>query len=378
VQAAEVLTEEEVIPYLAARNILPLSSVVDGEVRVIDSSRRNRNFRVLCSDRPSLLIKQGVTRDSFSPIAREAAAYRLLGALADGHNGGTAVYPHTAPALDYDEDRDILILELLVPATTERTRRASLRPPSRQVARSLGTALARLHTLVPKTIRYADADRLLGVGEPGVLSVRRPGINIFRDFSSACVDLVRMVQASTEVAEQLDDLQRHWHTDALIHHDLRFDNVLVRPSQQGLQRRWGEVTLVDWETAALGDASWDVGTVLGEYLGDWLGSIPGAAGQPPERFLHLAARPLSLVQPAIAAFWAAYAAGRGFDCRQAHEHLMRATRYAGLKLIQSALEQVQRAAYWSVGSVCFLQTGTNVLAKPEDAATILLGLSEER
>jgi aminoglycoside phosphotransferase (APT) family kinase protein len=182
-----------------------------------------------------------------------------------------------------------------------------------------------------------------------------------------------MVQGAPEVTEQLTSLRRDWRTDALIHHDLRFDNVLLLATTLGRAGR-RRVVFVDWETAALGDAGWDVGTVFGEYLGEWLGSIPGAGGEPPERFLHLADQPLASVQPAIGAFWAAYRDGRGLDPGQAQEQLLRCTRYAGLKLIQSALEQVQRSARWTVSSVCFLQTGANILARPDEAAAVLLNL----
>jgi hypothetical protein len=217
------------------------------------------------------------------------------------------------------------------------------------------------------------AQRLLGGGEPGVLSVQRPGLRLLRDFSSACVDLVRMVQAQADVDGLLDDVRQDWRTDSLIHHDIRWDNILLpQPAGPGDGRR--DVVLVDWETAALGDAGWDVGAVFGEYLGDWLVSVPGVAGAPPERFLHLASRPLESVQPAIRAFWFAYRKEAGLTRDQADDRLVRSTRYSGLKLIQSGLEQVQRSARWTVSSVGFLQVGINILKDPQLSLAVLLGL----
>lgn len=372
--ARQVMSEAEIFAYLLDRSLVPRSAVVGGEVRVVDVSRRNRNFRVVGSDGLSLLVKQGLIRDGFSSIEREARAYRLLGGLEPPEAPARSVFPHAPRALAYDADCDVLVLELLMAASTVRQVHLARRPPSRAVARLVGAALARLHRYVGTEATHSSAQNLLGFGEPGVLSLRRPGLTLFRDFSNACVDLVRMVQGNADLGENLSRLHQDWRTDAVIHHDLRFDNVLLTGPGVDAAPRRRRVTFVDWETAALGDAGWDIGTVIGEYLGDWLSSIPGAYGQPPEQLLHLATRPLDSMQPAIVAFWFSYCKELDLGGAAAHEQLIRATRFSGLKLIQSALEQVQRQARWSIPAVCFLQTGANILARPEQAVEVLLGL----
>ncbi|HSV65870.1 MAG TPA: phosphotransferase [Mycobacteriales bacterium] len=375
-EAHGTLTETEVIPYLRERGLVDGASVVDGDIRVLDVSRRNRNFRVLRSAGPSFLLKQGVARDSFSAVAREARAYELFGPLPHSVGAGSSpAFRHAPTAYAYDDERDVLVLELVTGVENLRVRHRRARRPPRDAARAVGRALAALHQLVPATVDLATAQRLLGAGEPGVLSVQRPGLSMLRDFSSACVDLVRMVQAAPDVPELLAGLRQDWRTDTLIHHDVRWDNFLLPlPRARNGARGRREVMLVDWETAALGDPCWDVGAVFGEYLGDWLSSVPGVAGEPPERFLHLARCPLESVQPAVRSFWSAYVGQAGLAAGQASEHLLRSVRYSGLKLVQSGLEQVQRSARWTVCTVSFLQVGVNILTRPEEAGAVLLGL----
>lgn len=370
--ARQAISEAEVFAYLLDRGLVTRSAVVSGEVRVVDVSRRNRNFRVVGSGGLSLLVKQGIVRDGFSSIEREARAYRLLGGLTPSARASSA-FPYAPRALAYDTRCDVLILEFLVAAPTMRRVHLTRRPPSRAVARLVGAALARLHRYAGTEVTHGSAENLLGYGEPEVLSLRRPGLTLFRDFSSACVELVRLVQGNTDLGENLTRLHQDWRTDAMIHNDLRFDNVLLtRPGGDSAVRR-RRVTFVDWETAALGDAGWDIGTVIGEYLGEWLSSIPGAYGQSPEQLLHQATRPLDSVQPAIAAFWSSYCRKLGLEGATAAEQFIRATRFSGLKLIQSAMERVQRQARLSIPAVTFLQTGANILSRPEQAAEVLLG-----
>jgi aminoglycoside phosphotransferase (APT) family kinase protein len=373
---ANPLDDLELVAYLLEHELVSMSTVVLGEIRVVDASRRNRNHRVLCSDGPSFLIKQGLIRDGFSPITREAAAYQLLGRLNQADAPAQPSFGNAPSAWMYDTERDLLVLDLVVGASTLGDVNLSRSRPPRAAARLLGTALANLHDFVPTKVSLARAQELVGNGEPGVLSVQRPGLTLLRDFSSACIQLVEMVQGSAELGTALQELETQWRNEALIHHDLRFDNVLLTHTQGRAARRTRQLLLVDWETAALGDPAWDVGTVLGEYLGEWIASIPAVGTEPPDRLLHLAGRPLESVQPAMAAFWTAYSGRRALTPTAAEDLLLRSTKCAGLKLIQSALEQVQRAARPTIRSACFLQTGANILSRPEGSVAVLLALGD--
>lgn len=359
-----MLTTPDVIPYLRGRGVLDAGSVVDGGVRVFDASRRNRNFRVVRRDGGSLFLKQGTTREGMNTTSREAAVYALLEGGPSA--GGRPRFPFAPRVIDYDPDETVLVLELVDGGTDLRDHHARRPVPSGRDATVLGEALAALHT----TMDRQEALDCVGAGEAGVLSAHRPGLALFRDFSGATINLVRMLQAEPEVTDLLDDLQCSWRHDALVHHDVRWDNVLV--SGQGGRRR--RLVLVDWETAAVGDPAWDLGAALGEYLSHWLMSIPSVGREAPHRALHLAGLPLTACWPAARALWHSYRRSRPEPEEGWPALLERSVRCTGLKLLQSGLEQSQGTAHETVTAVCHLQVAVNVMKRPADAARVLLGL----
>ena len=95
--------------------------------------------------------------------------------------------------------------------------------------------------------------------------------------------------------------------------------------------------------AGPGDPAEDVGAFFGEYLRAWLRSIP--ALNPQEGLLTpaLARYPLVRMQPALRAFWEAYARHRGRSTADLSPTLRRATRFAAARLLTAALEEAQTA-----------------------------------
>src|SRR5262249_22653999 len=79
---APMLTEREVVPYLLQKQLVSTASLVDGDLTVIDASRRNRTWHVVCTRGPGYVLKQGVDPASRATVAREAAIYQYLQAQA--------------------------------------------------------------------------------------------------------------------------------------------------------------------------------------------------------------------------------------------------------------------------------------------------------
>ena len=84
--------------------------------------------------------------------------------------------------------------------------------------------------------------------------------------------------------------------------------------------------------------------------------------------------PLERMRPAIRAFWGAYARERGLPADETREALLLAVRYSAARLLQTAFEQMQSAPRVTGNIVCLLQLSWNVLERPAEAATRLLGL----
>jgi aminoglycoside phosphotransferase (APT) family kinase protein len=351
-----MLTISEVIPYLCQRGILTGRSVVDGDVRVFDFSRRNQNYKIRSLRGESYFLKQGIERDGFSSVQREHQVYALL---ADR----PIPLPFIPRLIDYDDETDVLVTEFVSGADDLRRIEANRSTALVQAAGRLGRVLALLHHQIP----VGEAQRRIGEGQPGVLTAQRPGSALLRDFSAASIDLVRLIQQEVNLVQHLAELESGWRVNAIIHHDVRLENVLWMPATR-------TVTLVDWETAAVGDSDWDLGAAIGDYLGLWLLSIPARSDRPPDQSLHLARRTLPSVQPAIVALFDTYCRVTSSSSSSRLDRAERVTRYAGLKLVQSSIEQVQVTPTWTMTALCCLQVGANMLARPRQASAVLLGL----
>lgn len=115
---------------------------------------------------------------------------------------------------------------------------------------------------------------------PWILSIHHPHVSIFRNVSSANIQLIKILQQFPEFGKLLDELYQEWITKTLIHGDIKWDNCLVFASSGS--RRMTRLKIVDWEFASMGDPCWAVGSVFSSYLSFWLLSIPITGEYPPQ------------------------------------------------------------------------------------------------
>lgn len=363
------LTQSGVVPSLLARGLIDGALIVEGDLLVLNASRRNINFKVVSERGPSYFVKQGVGPDRVHTVTREAALYELL-----------ASSPALKPVGEFlprchvfDAGECTLVLDLVSSArsVSDYHRRTLHFPPALGV--SLGRALGTLHRLTRTAAARAGYASRFRSHTPAILQMHRPALEAFTWMSHATFETIKMVQHSEGLRAALDALCRDWREDALIHSDARWDNFLVI----GADRPPREMTvkLVDWEMAGAGDPCWDVGTIFGEYLSFWLVSSPAVRDIAPEDVVRFAPFPLRRIQPAIRAFWRSYAREMGLDGPESDTWCLRAVRYAGARLIQTAYERMLGTARVTEEAVYLLQLSANILERPLDAAAKLFGLS---
>jgi thiamine kinase-like enzyme len=353
--------EAELVRYLLDSGLLANSAVVDGRLRVRNTSRRHQSFLVETREGPSFFIKHGVDGERSAALAREYAIYRHLSERAAG-----LVAKYLPRLRIYDDDRHLLILDLVPNAESLRdyhTRRA--RFPKRVAAR-LGLSLGMLHQLTP--VDGAAEAEAFRRGVPWILSVHRPHLAMLRDFSGATLQLIKFIQRVGELGERLEAMAGQWRQECLIHGDIKWDNAIITKD------RLARLVLVDWEVASLGDPAWDIGSIFMDYLCFWVMSIPVTGEVPPERFAELARFGISDMQPALREFWYAYVRVRKFNAAQSAEALSRAVGLAAARLLQITFEQAQTASRLTSNLVLCLQLTLNMLRRPEAAAADLLGI----
>ena len=73
--------------------------------------------------------------------------------------------------------------------------------------------------------------------------------------------LLHLAAADSLLVSGLREARRMWRPLALIHADLKHDNVLVESTPEG----W-KVTVLDWEMARVGDPAWDLATLTSRLV----------------------------------------------------------------------------------------------------------------
>lgn len=362
-----MLAQSQIGRYLLDGGYLSADAFVDGSVRIVEVSRRNRNFKVFSDRGRSYLVKQGISQPGKMTVAHESGVYRRL----DVMPGIDRFRPHLPAFHGYDDSQGILILELLEDAEDFREYHMRRGRFSTKIAAALGAALSALHRL-PLPTEWKSTDYNLPVRIPWVLGIHQPGINIFRDTCAANMQLIRIIQSTPELVLMLDQLREGWRSNGLIHNDIKWDNCLAFPNLGS--NREIRLKVVDWEFAGIGDTCWDAGAVFGNYLSSWLFSVPVSGDEPPDRFLDLAQYPLERMQPAIRAYWQAYVKGMELSRVDAEERLLRAVRYGAARIIQTGYEHMQHSMRLTGNLICLLQLAVNITQRPRDAIAHLLGI----
>ncbi len=342
------MSPRQLILHLLSRGLLSSQDVIAGRVKVVERSRRNRNFQVAVGRAKGYFVKQARLRTTLDV---EAEIYRCV--------RERPLARHLPLLRDYDRRRGVLALQLVTRGDDLGDLLIRRGRISRRVAAELGRAVAAIH--------QSTARLLLPPTIPWVLSLPRPPTEFVSDLSAGNIELLRIVQQSTPLCRELTRLSRAWRGRSLVHNDLRLDNFVL--SRQ-------KVRIVDWELAGWGEPAWDVGCLLAEFLTHWIRSIEFVPGRTPGQMVGGARLPLMRLQPAIGSFWLAYRSARLLA--NPGEFFIRAVRFAGARMIQRASEHMDGSQCLTPRAVALLQLSENVITHPADAATTLFGISTAR
>lgn len=353
----------DVTPYLLERDLISAKAVVEGGLRVVDMSRRNRVFVVTAEGEPGYVVKQPSGPDG-AGLRHEALVLERLRA-ADRRLAARLPVP-----ISYEPTAGILVLEAARDAQDLRERHARGRF-SRDLAAQAGRTLALLHATPPAVLGDQDSP-----WDPSwSLRVHRPSLKAAQHMTSGACELVSTIQRSDELCAALDELHDSQDDSAVIHGDIRWENVLAARAPDVASSRRSRVLLVDWEAAGCGDPSVDLGFFFGEYLHAWQRSVPIVDPKDPGRLLAHSDRPLAHMRPAMSAFWRSYATHSPLTASALGRLLRRATSFAAVRVLMSAFEESLSHHEPRASARFALQLSVNILRRPDEAIAHLLGLS---
>lgn len=355
--------------YLASRGHLPLESVVDGDLSIVEIAQRHRDFKVMGRRQRGLFVKQ--TRvpdgDPTETLRREALCYQW----AQSHPACAALARLMPKFVDYDAARNTLVLELLQDAENlaeYHARRGELPP---EIGRLMGLELGTCHAEIgPELGDRAEVD-FLPRQPPWILSIHRQPEFAAQKLSGGHAQLLSLLRQFADFQRYFDRLHDEWRPDGLIHGDIKFTNCLITTranSEIGFH-------IVDWELADYGDTAWDVGGVFQAFLDTWIESMPFASGGHPAQIAARAKYPVESMQPAIRAFWDTYRETRGLVAADADRYVERCARLAASRMIQSAFESLLAAPRFHPYAATLMQVSLNVLHNPREALRDLLGIA---
>jgi Phosphotransferase enzyme family len=366
---AKNLTVDTVVPYLLERDLVSAADIVEGDLEVVDVSRRNENLKVIRKRGMSYVLKQAGTGEpaTDTTIRCEASLYGYLQVARSAARLRTFLPRYCG----WDEDRCLLVLELVEGRPLWRHYGATVAPdfPADSAA-PLGEALGIVHHFFRQAAHAPDWMSVLHAAPPWILSAHRPTPEVFSRLSPANLQLLSLLQKESVLVSGLDGLQRDWAPDTLIHNDLKGDNVLV--ASDGEDR--ASIRIIDWELVQIGDAAWDVGAVLRDFLDYWLLSVPLSGDLTAEQMLDDAKIPLAKLHPAARAFWTGYCSAAHMGRGSHGAFLLRSLRFAAGRLAQGAYELSSGTANPSNFAIALLQLAANIMANPEEASLTLFGI----
>lgn len=367
----DIITLDNVVPYLIERSVMDTKSIVEGDLKIVDASRRNRNLQVIRKNDTSFLIKQPSATDASNvmSVKKEALLYLLMQTDAD-----FASLKDIAPRiLDFDEQRTIMITEFVTNAHTLNNYEHFIAGGELRKEESieLGRLMAKYHKAFNGQSGNPKLHSFHGGFVPAA-SIVRPGPEIFRDINSQNLELLKIVQRYPTFYDSLEELYSSWQNQTLIHGDIKWDNVIV--STKDNENNGFRMNIVDWESVSMGDPAWDVGSVFQEFIRLWLSFLPTTGRESAEQLLESTTFPIQNIQPAIRAFWNSYVKTSELTSKEANDLLVRSAKFCAARLVQSAYESLDSSMDLSNTIVYMIQTSLNIFNRTNHAVVHLLGI----
>lgn len=317
--------------------------------------QRSLCYRLHLADGRSVFAKRAVIGADGARSADVAGEGHAMAALA---HAGVRV---PRPLLIVDE-HDLVVMEDLPGRATLDRRRRDAGGSSPGWAAAYGDALGRLHSATT-----ADSPAAPFVSRDLAGQLVRSWTHVTPSaiafYPNGYAEKTKRIRASG-LHPVLLQAASSWTPTALIHGDVKSDNVLCAPELSGPDA----LILIDWETVGWGDPRWDVGCLIGDYVYSWLSSMRFDSGDTLDAWIASADPALPQIRTELRVAVQAYGDHCAVD--DADRRLWLA--FAAMFLLQRLSASALQSAVLPPAALAFLQVAGQLLRRPDLCLEMLL------
>ncbi|RZJ53727.1 MAG: hypothetical protein EOO44_07535 [Flavobacterium sp.] len=346
------LTPETVYHYLHKRQLLNEDDVVKGHFMVHPVKTRNNILKIIIKPENSLFAKQ-MEKDPVSNnlFIREISAYNFF----KSNSEFSAIASIVPQLLDYDDDHNIMVTELLYNSKNLYEYYALTKNFDLNLARGQAAILSAYHIIPDKKTDTGMFPKML----PWILQLDQYNADQFFVNNEASTSIISLIKENHVLQTTLTNLALSWKFTHLIHGDIKWINFLITSNEKGFSQK-----LIDWELADIGDPMWDVAGLMQSYISAWL---LGFDNNDPTGYKlpeHMQPYDIKNTQSSAKAFLYEYMSLQEYPEDYHNSFLIRIIQLTAARIIQTSLEGITYNSKIEANNMRCIQLAFNIMNNP--------------
>jgi thiamine kinase-like enzyme len=370
-----ILNSDNAFDYLLKQGLLDNSQQPPSKIEPV--AAKNFNLLLSFTDKHKLLIKQERLNQEGKASGEFLIEWRIqefIQRFPELDN-----YRQVLPeVLHFDVENSIIVFRYLDDYRDLMDFYTKEKNFSIEIAIAIGTLLATIHRDTFNHQEYEDFFTKNSVNFNQIsnlaLSLGQVKPEIFGLVPDDGLKFFALYQRYDSLGQAIAELGQSVKPACVTHNDLKLNNILL---QNNWQDSHNIIRFIDWERSAWGDPAFDLGTIIGNYVQIWLGSLVISNSLSIEESLRLAITPLELLQPSIGALTKAYLNTFPEILEHHPDYLQRVVQFAGFNLIQQIQAMLQYQRSFSNMGIAMMQVAKALLSRPVQSIPTIFGAAAE-
>jgi thiamine kinase-like enzyme len=370
-----ILNSDNAFDYLLKQGLLDNSQQPPSKIEPV--AAKNFNLLLSFTDKHKLLIKQERLNQEGKASGEFLIEWRIqefIQRFPELDN-----YRQVLPeVLHFDVENSIIVFRYLDDYRDLMDFYTKEKNFSIEIATAIGTLLATIHRDTFNHQEYEDFFTKNSVNFNQIsnlaLSLGQVKPEIFGLVPDDGLKFFALYQRYDSLGQAIAELGQSVKPACVTHNDLKLNNILL---QNNWQDSHNIIRFIDWERSAWGDPAFDLGTIIGNYVQIWLGSLVISNSLSIEESLRLAITPLELLQPSIGALTKAYLNTFPEILEHHPDYLQRVVQFAGFNLIQQIQAMLQYQRSFSNMGIAMMQVAKALLSRPVQSIPTIFGAAAE-